>query len=252
MERAYTTSEVAKIIGIHPNTVRMYEDLGLISKPFRKENGYRVFTDLHIDQFKLARAAFQIEVLQNGLRKKAVNIVKETARCDFDCAVFLTEDYLATVQNEILYANQAVLTVQDILQGKTVENEGVYKRKQVSDLLGIPMDTLRNWEMNGLLQVKRKENGYRVYMGQEIQKLRIIRSLKCANYSLSAILRMMNALSDNRCVDIHKVLNTPEENEDIISVCDRLIESLEHAKENALLIKAMLSEMKNKYQVRFE
>jgi len=89
-------------------------------------------------------------------------------------------------------------------------------------------------------------------MGQEIQKLRIIRSLKCANYSLSAILRMMNALSDNRCVDIHKVLNTPEENEDIISVCDRLIESLEHAKENALLIKAMLSEMKNKYQVRFE
>ncbi len=246
LEKFYTTSEVAKIIGIHPNTVRMYEDLELISKPMRKENGYRVFSDLHIDQFRVARIAFQIEVLQNGLRKKAVCIVKETARCNFDCAAHLTEEYLTSVQNEILYANQAVLTVKEILQGKPVENAGVYKRKQVSDLLGITMDTLRNWEMNGLLQVKRKTNGYRVYTSEDIQTLRIIRSLKCANYSLSAILRMMNALRNNGGVDIQTVLNTPEENEEIISVCDRLIVSLERAKENALLIKAMLIEMKGK------
>ncbi len=45
----YTTSEVAKIIGIHPNTVRLYEEWGFISKVERKENGYRIFTDLHID-----------------------------------------------------------------------------------------------------------------------------------------------------------------------------------------------------------
>jgi len=59
----YKTSEVAKIIGIHPNTVRLYEELGLISKPERQINGYRVFTDFHIEQFKLARIAFSIEVL---------------------------------------------------------------------------------------------------------------------------------------------------------------------------------------------
>ena len=48
IDKTYKTSEVAKIIGIHPNTVRMYEDLKLISKPIRKDNGYRVFKDLHI------------------------------------------------------------------------------------------------------------------------------------------------------------------------------------------------------------
>ena len=68
----YTTSEVAKIIGIHPNTVRLYEEWGLIPKAERKANGYRVFTDFHIEQFRLARTAFQIEVLQNGLRKKTL------------------------------------------------------------------------------------------------------------------------------------------------------------------------------------
>ncbi|MCF0198905.1 MAG: MerR family DNA-binding transcriptional regulator, partial [Bacteroidaceae bacterium] len=49
----YTTSEVAKMIGIHPNTVRLYEEWGLIPNAERKANGYRIFTDFHIEQFRL-------------------------------------------------------------------------------------------------------------------------------------------------------------------------------------------------------
>lgn len=60
----YRTSEVAEKIGIHPNTVRLYEELGLIPRPQRQGNGYRVFTDLHVEQFRLARLAFQIEVMR--------------------------------------------------------------------------------------------------------------------------------------------------------------------------------------------
>jgi DNA-binding transcriptional MerR regulator len=48
MDNNYSTKEVADIIGVHPNTVRMYEDIGFISKPVRKKNGYRVFTGLHV------------------------------------------------------------------------------------------------------------------------------------------------------------------------------------------------------------
>jgi len=63
--KKYKTAEVAAIVGIHPNTVRLYEKWGLITKSERQENGYRIFTDLHIMQIKLARTAFQIEILQN-------------------------------------------------------------------------------------------------------------------------------------------------------------------------------------------
>lgn len=62
--KTYKTSEVAAAIGIHPNTVRLYEEWGLIPRPRRKENGYRVFTDFHIRQIQLARTAFQIEICQ--------------------------------------------------------------------------------------------------------------------------------------------------------------------------------------------
>ena len=87
----YTTTEVAKIIGIHPNTVRMYEEWGLIPLAERKPNGYRVFTDFHIEQLRLARIAFQIEVLQNGLTmkqklsdsQKSANYPYQTFNCPF-------------------------------------------------------------------------------------------------------------------------------------------------------------------------
>ena len=106
--KTYKTSEVAKLIGIHSNTVRMYEDLGLISKPSRKDNGYRVFTDLHIYQLKLARKVFEVEVLQNGLRKKAIAIVKMSAKQDFDEAIVLTKEYIKSIKKEIDNANEAV------------------------------------------------------------------------------------------------------------------------------------------------
>lgn len=79
----YKTSEIARIIGIHPNTVRLYEEPGLIPKAEHKPNGYRIFTDFHIDQLRLARTALQIEVLQNGLRKKIIEIVKVSTNRDF-------------------------------------------------------------------------------------------------------------------------------------------------------------------------
>ncbi len=247
IKATYTTNQVAKKIGIHPNTVRMYEDVGLISKPMRKKNGYRVFTDLHLAQFKITRTAFQIEVLQNGLRKKAVSIVKLSAACEFEKAITLTDEYISAVYIEINNANEAVKIVKELLVGSSCQNTHTHKRKEVSDMLDITMDTLRNWEMNGLLNVKRKENGYRIYTEDDIRKLKIIRSLKCANYSLSAILRMLNALDQNAKADIDEVLNTPHHNEEIISACDRLIISLNAAKENAVLIRSMLHKLNDQY-----
>ena len=106
------------------------------------------------------------------------------------------------------------------------------------------MDTLRNWELNGLLRVKRKSNGYRVYTSDDIRRLRIIRALRCANYSLASILRMLNAVSVDPDIDIKDVIGRPEESEDIITACDKLLLSLPDSKDNALFIKITLENIK--------
>lgn len=247
----YKTTEIAKIIGIHPNTVRLYEEWKLIPKVARKENGYRIFTDFHIDQFRLARAALQVEILQNGLRKKAVNIIKTSAQKDFVKAICMTEEYLSQIQQERFNAEEAIEIVKNLLSKNEKINSVSLKRKEVSQYLNISMDTLRNWELNGLLDIKRKQNGYRVYTGEDIVRLKIIRSLRCANYSLSAILRMLNALSENPDVDIKNVIDVPKEDDDIITACDKLITSLNSAEENAKYILTLLKEMNKKYNPPF-
>lgn len=242
--KKYRTSEVAAIVGIHPNTVRLYEEWGMISRPERQKNGYRIFTDLHIHQIKLARTAFQIEILQNGLRKKIVEMVRTSAAGDFDKAILITDEYLEQLQQERSNAEEAIQIVHDIIFDSGDADMLCMKRKEVSKYLGISMDTLRNWEMNGLLQIKRKQNGYRVYTNEDMKRLKIIRSLKCANYSLAAILRMLQQLSGNPDADIRTALNTPQPEDDIISACDRLIVSLTAAEGNAHKIIAMLNKMK--------
>ena len=245
--KTYRTAEVASIIGVHPNTVRLYEKLGLIPKPERKPNGYRIFTDFHIEQFKLARLALQVEVLQNGLRKKIIQTVKASAAGDFNTAISLTEDYLRQLQQERTNAEKAIEIVKRILSGGVPETSRCFKRKEVSEYLDISVDSLRNWEMNGLITVKRKQNGYRVYTDEDIRKLIIIRTLRCANYSLEAILQMLRQLSENPDIDIAAILNTPKQDSDIISACDRLIVSLSTAEKNAYKILSMLQDMKARF-----
>ena len=243
----YTTSDVAKIIGIHSHTVRLYEEWGLLPPVERKPNGYRIFTDFHIEQLRLARLAFQIEVLQNGLRKKIVLMVKTAATKDFDAALSLTEEYRKQLRQERANAEEAICIAKQLLRGVTEENSHFLKRKEVSDYLDISMDTLRNWEMNGLLAVKRKQNGYRVYTDEDIKQLKIIRSLRCAGYSLEAILRMLQQLSKNPSTDIRKALNTPKTDAEIITVCDKLIVSLQNAEKNAENMIEMLEDMKIRF-----
>lgn len=246
MPRQYKTSQVAAIVGVHPNTVRLYEDCEFISKPQRLSNGYRVFTDLHIAQFQMARTALQVEVLQSGLRKQIIEIIKLAAQCQFDDGIAATQEYINKVKIEKENAEEALAITKDLLSGIDTElTELSMDRRHTAKYLGVTIDTLRNWELNGLLQVKRKENGYRIYTQEDMQRLKIIRSLRCANYSLSSILRMLGAISRNAGTDIRTVIDTPKENEDIVTVCDKLLTSLDGAEKNARQMLCQLENMRD-------
>lgn len=245
--RVYLTAEVAKIIGVHPNTVRLYEEWNLIPEAQRQANSYRIYTDFHIEQMRLARLAFKIEITQNGLRKKIIDMVKASARKDFNRAILLANEYISLVRRERHNAKEAIEIVLLLLSDSKQNNQLSMKRKEVSEYLSISMDTLRNWELNGLLDVKRLLNGYRIYTDEDIHRLKIIRTLRCANYSLESVLRMLCALSKNPQADIENLLNTPKADDDIISVCDRLIISLNEAQENALKMIFMLEAMKKRF-----
>lgn len=110
------------------------------------------------------------------------------------------------------------------------DSVSTYSTGQIAKIAGLHPNTVRMYEEWGLIQKpERKANGYRVYDSGDINRLKIIRSLRCSNYSLSAILRLLNrydsGMGGNNILDI---LNTPDKGEDIVSVCDKLVVSLEN------------------------
>lgn len=244
----FTTSQVAKIIGIHPNTVRLYEKWELIPIAERRQNGYRIYTTYHIEVLKIARLAFQIELTQSGLRKEIIRMIKLLANKKYLEAEESLERYLQILNGEIEFAHEAIHIVEEVLLDKQKEVI-MLNRSETSLLLKISVDSLRNWELNGLIKVKRLHNGYRFYTQEDIQKLKIIRSLRFANYSLESILRLLNQL-DKQCVSndgIQKILSTPNADDDIISVCDSLLVSLKKAKENCFEIRKNIKKLENEY-----
>lgn len=248
--KTYKTSDIAQIIGVHPNTVRLYEKFGLIPMAERKGNGYRVFTNFHLEQFKLARTAFEVEILQNGLRKKAVDIIKLSANRKFEEAICLAENYLQQIRKEQTDALEAIAIVRELLADcHNIDNKDnlCLTRKETAEYLQVTIDTLRNWELNGVLTVRRMQNGYRIYTENDIKRLKIIRSLRCANYSLSAILRMLSALSRDPEINLEMVIDTPQEDEDIVSACDKLLTSLKRGEKNVKRILTKLKEFINEF-----
>lgn len=245
--RTYHTSEIAAAFGLHPNTIRLYEAVGFLPKVPRMKNGYRIFTDLHMEQMKVIRLALKGEVLQNGLRKEAIEIIKTSAQENYNEAIAMAEHYLQRIREEKEFAEDAIGIAENIMNQSDEDGKILLTRKQAADSLHVTIDTLRNWELNGLLTVKRKENGYRVYNWEDIRLLKIIRCLRSANYSLTAILRMLNDRSRSSDAGIKQSIDTPKGTEDIVSVCDRLLTSLLNTGKDAEQLLLELQSMKQKF-----
>ncbi len=247
---SYKTAQVAKIIGVHPNTIRFYEEMGLLPVIPRTESGYRIFQDSHIDQLVLLRVAFRAEIISNKLRQEVFHIVKTAAGGNILQAYQDTEQYLEHLKEEAAGAEEAIRITQNILEDRNTPEEGIQwkGRSEAARQLGITVDVLRDWERNGLIQVPREQNGHKKFYGKEMNRLKIIRTLRNAHYSMMSILRMLNQL-DQGDGNILDAINTPGEEEDIVCAADRYITALTMAQEDAAQMLQILTTMRNKNKI---
>jgi DNA-binding transcriptional MerR regulator len=137
------------------------------------------------------------------------------------------------VQVELKNAEDAADVLEHWAQNMAADsgNESPLSIGEVSQLLGVSIDVIRNAERNGLITVPRNSyNNYRLFGKREIERLRIIRMLTKAGYSHMAILRMFLELDRGNTGDLKKTLDTPRPDEDIFSAADRWLTTL-HAQE---------------------
>jgi DNA-binding transcriptional MerR regulator len=222
------TSDLARSVGIHPNTVRLYVDWGLLPPVERSPSGYRLFTQRHLDCLRLARLIYAAEYPGRDLRASGNEIIQHAVVDDWTGALEKAYEHLASVRAELEQANAAASLLEHWAQNMEVNaDEEPLAIGEVSRLLGVSLDVIRNWERNGLITVPRNSyNRYRRFGKKEIERLRIIRMLSHAGYSHMAILRMFIELDGGNTRDLKKVLDTPREDEDIFTAADHWLTTL--------------------------
>ncbi|MEZ4868760.1 MAG: MerR family transcriptional regulator [Caldilineaceae bacterium] len=242
------TSEVAQAVGVHPNTIRLYEAWGFLPPIPRTASGYRQFTEFHVDQMRLARLALCSPY--PGGDGPVLALVRASALGHLGEALEHAYRYLVQVRAEYAQADTALILLERWAKGTPVDATQHHLRiGEVAKLLDISPDLLRDWERNRLLQVPRHpHNGYRQYSAKEIGRLRVIRMLRAAGYSLSAVLRLMHHLDQGRSDNLRAILDTPPPDEDIYYATDRWISTLKAQEQRALAVIDALEAMLRKYR----
>lgn len=81
-KRHLRTSDIANAVGIHPNTVRLYEAWGFLPPVPRARNGYRRFSERHLEQVRLVRLALRCTWQGGQIRKTALSVIFRAAAND--------------------------------------------------------------------------------------------------------------------------------------------------------------------------
>jgi DNA-binding transcriptional MerR regulator len=237
------TSEIATAVGVHPNTVRLYETWGYLPPIPRSRSGYRQFTPAHLEQMRLARTALQWPY--PGGKEAVMQLVTQAAAGNLGEALELAYQFLAQVQAEQAQAETAVLFLEHWAHGQQVDTTAQpLAIGQAAKRLELSADVLRNWERNGLLTVPRNpRNGYRRYGAAEIGRIRVIRMLRQANYSLTAILRMLRRFDAGERDNLRQALDTLDPQEDIYYIADNWLTTLANVEQRAQAIIRQINRM---------
>ena len=243
----YKTSDIAKRANIHPNTVRFYEQAGLISKPERMKNGYRLFTYKHLYQVLVLRCIFLDDWPGKNIRKASIKIIQAMRRWDLETARKYTEEYIKVIREEYEKATEAINILKRWSENCIVEeSQETYNRSEAAALIGVTPETLRNWERNDLIHIPRfGKNQKRFYRKKEIDRLRIIYMLRQARYSISAIHHCLKKMDEG---DIYEALNSlycPDEDK-VVWTGDHWLSVLEKTEVQAKQILKLLDEVDEK------
>ena len=215
------TVDLARASLSHPNTVRLYEEWGFLAPAERGANGYRLWTGEHLDQMVFARAALDGFWPGRAIRHSALALVRLAASGGASAALPAAAAHAELVRGERRRAEAAAAYLQEWASRAPAAADAVPAR-EAAPLVGATAEQLRNWERNGLIDAPREERtGRRLYGSAELGRARVIRTLLLAGYSMMAIRRMTAELDRGRTGSLAAVLDTPREDEDVLTAFDR-------------------------------
>src|SRR5690554_1509440 len=149
--------DIAKKLTITTSALRHYESWGIIPIVERGDNGYRLYTEVHVAYFECIRAmhtGFGMDIVRKVMKLMLDNKVKE--------ACWLVNE----VQVNLHHEKRGIEHALQVLEIEVKEDEGhemystTLKKKwysigEAAKKLGVAHSTIRHWELAGLIEPHR-------------------------------------------------------------------------------------------------
>ncbi|WP_028608557.1 TioE family transcriptional regulator [Paenibacillus harenae] len=192
----YKPAEIAKELQISTSALRHYESWGVVPAPERAENGYRLYTKLHLAYFRCLRAmipGFGYTLTYDALR--------HIQQAEPDLAFWLVNAEQAKLQEEKRTADQTLALLKDpelsLINNKI--GKSLITIGEAAAITHVQTSAIRHWEKEGLLSPERDlENGYRLYSPVHLRQIMLIRTLRKTVYYLDHMKEIVQALEHHR------------------------------------------------------
>lgn len=203
-------------------------------------NNYRIFNEHHIYQVKICRLVFGGFVNQN-LRKASKKIIDAAREWNLIRYEAVSKDYLRSINDDIKRAKETINIIASNLNREEVNV--YYTKKQAAQLIGVTEEAIRNWERNQLLPQSLPYQK-RLYSQETLRRMYLIRLLLHTGYSIMIIRQFVMYYDLGEHFHAIELLVNPDENEDLMYIGDRYLQSLLKLREKAKDLYFLLNEMK--------
>jgi DNA-binding transcriptional MerR regulator len=203
MQTYYKPIEIARELRISTSALRHYESWGVVPPPARADNGYRLYTKLHLAYFRCLRAMFPGFGI--GL---TCEVLRHVRNADPDTAFWLVNKEQAALHQEKSVADQTLALLQNpelpILANKKLPSRMTIG--EAAELTDVQTSAIRHWEKEELLSPERDpDNGYRIYTPVHVRQILLIRTLRRTVYFLDKMKDIVRAVEHHNVENATKV-----------------------------------------------
>jgi DNA-binding transcriptional MerR regulator len=212
--KTYRGIDITRPFHLSPDLLRRYETWRIIPRAKRGENNYRLYTETHKEFFQTSRKMLigfswtEVAKMMNCLVKK-----------DSEGATVLAIEFQAKLVENYKEGKRVISQLRKTISKQGTTEHSLAKRidrlitiSEASDIINLPVSTLRVWEQHHLFEAVRGDNNYRYFNKKLLNRLFIIKLLR------------LSGLGFNQCQDILTEIEQKNFNEIINVLEKRLVE----------------------------
>jgi DNA-binding transcriptional MerR regulator len=206
--KTYRGIEITRPFHLSPDLLRKYETWRLIPRAERGENNYRMYNETHKVFFQASRRMLigfswtEVAKMMNFLVEK-----------DAEAATVLAVEFQAELVENYKEGTRVISQLKKTISKQGASEQPLAKRvnrlitiSEASEIINLPVSTLRVWEQHHLYKPLRGDNNYRYFNQILLNRLYTIKLLRLSGLGFNQCQFILKEIDQKNFIEIINIL----------------------------------------------